>query len=73
MVLFSNAVQSLRYSTVGLINYVNPTLQFLIAVFILAEEFGYTSFVAFFLIWIGLIFYSYEAFRLESDKIDKVS
>ena len=34
LVLFSNAVQSLRYSTVGLINYVNPTLQFLIAVFI---------------------------------------
>ena len=73
LVLFSNAVQSLRYSTVGLINYVNPTLQFLIAVFILSEEFGYTSFVAFLLIWIGLIFYSYEAFRLESNKIDRVS
>ena len=70
LVLFALAVQSLRYSTVGLINYVNPTLQFLIAIFILKEDFGLLHFMAFLLIWVGLIFYSYEAFRLESSKRD---
>ncbi len=73
LILFSTAVQSLRYSTVGLITYVNPTLQFLIAVFILREQFGYISFLAFLLIWLGLIFYSYETLRLESNRMDRIS
>ncbi len=73
LVLFATAVQALRYSTVGLINYLNPTLQFLIAIFIFKEEFSLTSFIAFLLIWGGLIFYSYEAFRLESSKIVSAS
>ena len=70
LILFSTAVQTLRYSTVGLINYVNPTLQFVIAIFILKEEFGLLHFTAFLLIWVGLLFYSLEAFRLDSNRRD---
>ena len=73
LVLFAFAAQSLRYSTVGLINYVNPTLQFFIAVFILSESFGYLNLIAFVLIWVGLAFYSYETIRLDSFKNNRVS
>ena len=37
LVLFSLSTSGLNYSTVGLVNYLNPTFQFLVAVFIFSE------------------------------------
>lgn len=58
LILFSRAAQRIAYSTVGLIQYINPTLQFLCAVFILSEPFGSVQVVAFSMIWTALAIYS---------------
>ena len=58
LVLFSRAAQRVRLTTVGLIQYINPSLQFLCAVAFLGEPFGAVHAVTFGLIWTALALYS---------------
>ena len=71
--LFSYATLRLNYSTVGIINYLNPTLQFLIAVLVFAETFSNTHAISFFLIWISLFLYSLDSMGTTFFKSRKIS
>ena len=71
--LFSLAAQRLRYSTVSIINYLNPTLQFLVAIIIFLEPFNRIQFLSFILIWVGLTLYSYDSIRPLSLRSKKIS
>ena len=51
---FAYAVRRIPLSVVGLMQYIAPTLQFLIGVLILREPFDSTRLVGFVFIWIGL-------------------
>jgi len=61
LVLFLIAGQRLRYSTVGLIQYITPTAQLLLGVLAYGEAFPPARALAFVLIWIALIVYSWDA------------
>jgi chloramphenicol-sensitive protein RarD len=61
--LYAFAVKLLRYSTIGILQYIGPTLMFLIAVFIFGEPFGRAQAIAFGLIWVALFIYSWSMFR----------
>ncbi len=63
LILYSFAARQLRLATVGLIQYVNPTLQFFVAVLVFAEPFTRWHGVAFPLIWVALAVYSFAALR----------
>ena len=63
LILFSYASKRLNYATQGLVQYVNPTLQFLVATLIFAEPFTRWHAMAFPLIWLALALYSLEALR----------
>ncbi len=54
LVWFTSATRRLPYSTIGVLQYVAPSLQFLVAVAVFHEPFDMTSFLSFLLIWIGL-------------------
>ena len=71
--LFSFATQKLNYSTVGLINYLNPTLQFLVAVFIFSEPFSSLHLLSFTFIWFGLLLYSFDSINPSFFKSKKIS
>lgn len=58
LIWFAHAVQLLRLSTVGLLQYISPTIQFLFAVFLFHEPFGHERLVAFVMTWIALAVYS---------------
>ncbi|CUH80027.1 chloramphenicol-sensitive protein RarD [Tropicibacter naphthalenivorans] len=58
LVLFTAAAQRVNMATVGLLQYLNPTLQFLCAVVIFGEAFTPVHAIAFGLIWAGLALYS---------------
>ncbi len=51
----------LRLSTMGLVQYLTPTGQFLLAVFLYREPFGPAHAAAFALIWTSLALYSWDA------------
>ncbi|MEY2667917.1 MAG: hypothetical protein RJA59_555 [Pseudomonadota bacterium] len=61
LVWFALGVHRLRLSTVGLLQYVAPTLQFTLAVVVYREPFGATQAVTFAFIWSGLALYTADA------------
>lgn len=63
LILFSSAARRVSMSTVGLVQYVNPTLQFLCAVLVFQEPFGQWHAIAFALIWTALAIYSVVTIR----------
>ena len=63
LVLFSYAARRIAYATLGLIQYLNPTLQFAIAVLAFGEPFTVWHAIAFPLIWCGLALYSSDGWR----------
>ena len=63
LMLFSYASRRLALSTVGLVQYLNPSLQFTCAVAVLGETITVWHMIAFPLIWLALAIYSAEAYR----------
>ncbi|KAF0674829.1 EamA family transporter RarD [Profundibacterium mesophilum] len=62
LILFSYASRRLRLASVGLLQYLNPTLQFIVAVAIFGELFTPWHGIAFAMIWTALALYSGELF-----------
>lgn len=60
LLLFAFGAKLLRLSTIGIMQYIAPTMVFLIAVLIFGEPFGTTQAVAFALIWAALAIYSWS-------------
>lgn len=58
LMLFSYAARRIQMTSLGIIQYLNPSLQFLVAVFIFAEPFGASQGMAFGLIWLALFIYT---------------
>jgi chloramphenicol-sensitive protein RarD len=63
LILFSFAARRVAMSTVGLLQYLNPTLQFFSAVLIFGEPFTLWHGMAFVLIWVALAVFSIAAMR----------
>jgi chloramphenicol-sensitive protein RarD len=63
LLLFAFGARLLRLSTIGIMQYIAPTMVFLIAVLVFHEPFGTTQAIAFALIWIALAMYSWSMFR----------
>ena len=61
LMAFAAATQRLDLATVGMLMYINPTLQFLTAVWIFGEPLRAAQLVSFALIWLGLLVYSWSA------------
>ncbi len=62
--LFAYGTRLLPYSTVGLLQYIAPSLQLACGVFALHEAFDRTRVIGFALIWAALIIYAGEGVRL---------
>jgi chloramphenicol-sensitive protein RarD len=60
---FAVAVRTLRLATLGVLQYVGPTLQMLLAVLVYHEPFGVAHRIAFALIWLALGIYTADNFR----------
>jgi chloramphenicol-sensitive protein RarD len=63
LLLFASAARRMRYATIGLIQYIGPTIQFLLAIFLYREPLTTTHLITFPLIWAGLVLYSWDAWR----------
>ena len=65
LVLFSYASKRVSLATLGLAQYINPSLQAMVAVFVFHEIFTPWHMVAFVMIWTGLALYSFDGIRRE--------
>jgi chloramphenicol-sensitive protein RarD len=64
--LFAYGTRLLPYSTVGVLQYITPTLQFMCGVFVLHEPFERMRALGFTIIWAALLIYAGEGLRLSN-------
>lgn len=57
LALFSYGARLIPYSTIGLIQYIGPTMQLLLGIFLYHEPFTETRAIGFALIWMALVIY----------------
>lgn len=62
---FTNAAKRLRLSTMGLFQYIAPTIQFCLAVFLYGEIFTTAHAITFGLIWFALTLYTFDVLRVQ--------
>ncbi|NNE09766.1 MAG: EamA family transporter RarD [Gemmatimonadetes bacterium] len=60
LLLFAKAARSLRLSTIGMMQYLAPSLQFLLGVLIYGEPLETARMVVFSLIWLALAIFSWD-------------
>jgi len=63
LMFYANGAKLLRLSTIAMMQYIAPTMIFIIAVFVFNEPFGSAKMVAFPLIWLSLVVFSVSVFR----------
>ncbi|TBF34831.1 EamA family transporter RarD [Rhizobium leguminosarum] len=63
LMIYANGAKLLKLSTIGIMQYIAPTMIFLIAVFVFHEPFGTARMIAFSLIWAGLFLYSWSMLK----------
>jgi len=62
LLLFSSAAHSIPLSTMGILQYVAPTIQFFLGVFIYGEPFNLERLVGFVIIWVALVIFTAGGF-----------
>lgn len=63
LILFTHGARRLPLSTIGVLQYLAPTLQFLLGVFVYGENFTRQHLLAYSFIWLALIVFSLDARR----------
>jgi len=63
LLLFGGAARRLQLSTLGFVQYLTPTLQFLLAVLAFGEPFSTAQIISFACIWVAILIYSIDSFR----------
>lgn len=63
LILFVAGARRIRLATVGLLQYITPTCHLLLALFVFAESFAWSSIVVFACIWAALAVYTFDMLR----------
>jgi chloramphenicol-sensitive protein RarD len=63
LLLFASAVRRVPLSVIGLLQYISPTIQFLLGVFVAREPFTTPQLVGFVIVWFGLIVFAFDGVR----------
>jgi len=72
MILFTHGARRVTMTTLGILQYIAPTLQFLIGVFVFGEGFDQSRLIGFMMIWIALAIYwveGYAVYRRRNEKL----
>lgn len=62
LLFFSAAAKRIRLNTLGILMYVNPSLQFFNGLIILKEPFDSTRFIAYIFVWLAVIIFSSSSY-----------
>jgi chloramphenicol-sensitive protein RarD len=62
LLMFASAARRIPLSLIGILQYIAPTLQFLIGVLIFHESFTFIQFIGYAIVWSALILFGMESF-----------
>ena len=63
LLLFAAAVRTVPLSVIGILQYIGPTLQFLLGVFVYEEPFSHSQLIGFSIVWAALAVYAGDSLR----------
>jgi chloramphenicol-sensitive protein RarD len=63
LLLFASAVQRVPLSLIGVIQYISPTIQLLLGVFVYGEAFSRTQQIGFGAVWAGVVIFAWDSWR----------
>jgi chloramphenicol-sensitive protein RarD len=63
LLCFTGAAKRLQYSTLGFIQYIGPSLMFILAVNLYGETLGLKEMITFGFIWLALLVFSWDSLR----------
>ena len=72
LLMFASAAKQIPLTLVGLLQYIAPTLQFLIGVFVYKESFDFSHFIGFAIVWVALIFFAVESYIANRTPIQSI-
>ena len=72
LLMFASAAKQIPLTLVGLLQYIAPTLQFLIGVFVYKESFDFSHFIGFAIVWVALIFFAVESYLANRTPIQSI-
>jgi chloramphenicol-sensitive protein RarD len=64
LLLFAAGARRLSMATLGIVQYLGPTIQFLLGVWVFGEPFSGARFVGFAGIWLALVIYTLDGWRI---------
>jgi chloramphenicol-sensitive protein RarD len=73
LLMFASAARSIPLSVVGILQYIAPTLQFILGVFVYKEPFDHTHLIGFGIVWIALIIFWVENFLAHRLPVEPVA
>jgi chloramphenicol-sensitive protein RarD len=73
LLLFASAAQRIPLSTVGILQYITPTMQFLLGVLVYREPFNRSHLIGFCIVWLALILFWVEGFAARSRQVAEVA
>ena len=62
LLLFASAAKRIPLTMIGVLQYVNPTIQFLLGTFVYKEPFDHHRLIGFGIVWLALILFALEGF-----------
>jgi len=66
LILYAMGVRRLRLATIGIMQYIAPSIIFAIGIYVFGEKLRPELLVAFIMIWTALVIYSWSSFRKSS-------
>lgn len=72
LLMFASAAKQIPLTVVGLLQYIAPTLQFLIGIFIYKEPFDHSHLIGFAVVWVALIIFWVENYLAHRNPVEPV-
>ena len=72
LLMFASAAKQIPLTLIGLLQYIAPTLQFLIGVFVYKESFDFAHFIGFAIVWVALIMFAVESYIANRAPIEPI-
>lgn len=79
LLLFASSAQRIPLSVLGLLQYITPTLQLLLGIFVYGEDFDGVRFIGYSIIWLGLVIFATDSFfatrvqEVQGNEIEELS
>ena len=68
LVLFAAGARRIQLITIGLLQYIGPSINLCLAIFVFNETAQSSQIFSFVLIWTGLVIFSYDAYKTERNR-----